>query len=58
MSKLTDKKTGHRPQISINATEVVRISAPDFALILDLLEHPPKPNAKMLRAIEALPNTL
>jgi len=58
MSKLIDTKTGHKPQISINATEVVRVSSPDFALILNLLEHPPKPNAKLLRAIEALPNTL
>ncbi|WP_168992161.1 MULTISPECIES: DUF1778 domain-containing protein [Mesorhizobium] len=58
MSKLIDTKTGYKPQISINATEVVRVSAPDFALILDLLEHPPKPNAKLLRVIEALPNTL
>ena len=56
MSKLIDTKTGHKPQILINATEVVRVSAPDFARILDLLEHPPKPNAKLLRAIKALPN--
>ncbi|WP_445299311.1 hypothetical protein [Mesorhizobium sp. NZP2298] len=36
----------------------MRVSASDFTLILDLVEHPPKPNAKLLRAIAALPSTL
>jgi uncharacterized protein (DUF1778 family) len=42
----------------IEAAEVVRLSARDHARVLDLLENPPKPNAKLRAAIAALPDTL
>ena len=58
MPKSVDSKTGHEPQVAISATELVRVSTFDFALIVDLVEHPPKPNTKLFRAIAALPSTL
>jgi uncharacterized protein (DUF1778 family) len=42
----------------IDAAEVTKVSGRDFSRILDLLEHPPKPNAKLKAAIAALPVTL
>lgn len=39
----------------VEASETVSVSKRDFARILDLLEHPPKPNAKLRSAIESLP---
>lgn len=36
----------------------LRVSARDFALILELLEDPPPLNAKLKAAIAALPDTL
>ena len=42
----------------IEAAEVARITARDHARVLELLENPPKPNAKLRAAIEALPDTL
>ena len=42
----------------IQAAEVEKLSSRDFARILDLLEHPPKPNARLRAAIAALPDTL
>lgn len=42
----------------IEAAEVVRLSARDHARVLELLENPPKPNAKLRAAIAALPDTL
>jgi uncharacterized protein (DUF1778 family) len=42
----------------IQAAEVETVSSRDFIRILDLLEHPPKPNAKLRGAISALPDTL
>ncbi len=42
----------------IEAAELVRLSARDHARVLDLLENPPKPNAKLRAAIAALPDTL
>ncbi|MGR4842516.1 DUF1778 domain-containing protein [Rhizobium sp. LARHSG275] len=42
----------------IQAAEVETVSSRDFIRILDLLEHPPKPNAKLRAAISALPDTL
>lgn len=42
----------------IAADEVVRLSARDHARVLDLLDNPPKPNAKLRAAIAALPDTL
>lgn len=42
----------------IEAAEVVRLSARDHARVLELLENPPKPNAKLRAAISALPDTL
>ena len=58
MPKSVDSKTGHEPQVAVNSAEVVKVSTSDFALILDLVEHRPKPNTKLLRAIAALPSTL
>lgn len=45
-------------QAVIDAAEVMKVSDRDFMRILDLLEHPPKPNARLRAAIAALPNTL
>ncbi|AEH84832.1 MULTISPECIES: DUF1778 domain-containing protein [Mesorhizobium] len=45
-------------QAVIEAAEVTKVSDRDFTRILDLLEHPPKPNAKLRAAIAALPDTL
>jgi len=42
----------------IKAVEKIEVSERDFKRILDLLEHPPKPNAKLRAAIAALPNTI
>jgi uncharacterized protein (DUF1778 family) len=42
----------------IEAAEVKKVSERDFGRILDLLEHPPRPNAKLKAAIAALPDTL
>ncbi|MER9535682.1 DUF1778 domain-containing protein [Mesorhizobium sp. M0586] len=45
-------------QAVIEAAEITKVSDRDFARILDLLENPPKPNAKVRAAIAALPDTL
>lgn len=42
----------------IEAAETVRTSERDFLRILDLLENPPKPNARLRAAIRALPSTI
>jgi uncharacterized protein (DUF1778 family) len=42
----------------IAAAEVLRLSERDHARILALLENPPKANAKLRKAIAALPDTL
>ena len=42
----------------IAAAEQVQLSARDSFRVLDLLENPPAPNARLLAAAEALPNTL
>jgi uncharacterized protein (DUF1778 family) len=42
----------------IAEAEVVKVSERDYLRILNLLENPPKPNAKLRAAIAALPDTL
>ncbi|WP_263588886.1 DUF1778 domain-containing protein [Sphingopyxis sp. GC21] len=42
----------------IEAAEAVRVSARDYARVLDLLENPPKPNARLKAAMAALPANL
>ena len=42
----------------IEAAEVVRLSARDHAQVLALLDNPPRPNAKLRAAIEAMPDSL
>ncbi|MCM2441350.1 DUF1778 domain-containing protein [Agrobacterium vitis] len=42
----------------IAEAEAVTVSEHDYLRILNLLENPPKPNAKLRAAIEALPDTL
>ncbi|HEV2517557.1 MAG TPA: DUF1778 domain-containing protein [Devosia sp.] len=42
----------------IEAAEVVRLTAREHARVLELLENPPKPNAKLRAAIAALPDSL
>ncbi|MBZ9851680.1 DUF1778 domain-containing protein [Mesorhizobium sp. CA14] len=42
----------------IKAVEKIEVSEHDFKRILDLLEHPPKPNARLRAAIAALPDTV
>ncbi|RRI06022.1 DUF1778 domain-containing protein [Mesorhizobium tamadayense] len=45
-------------EILIGAAEAIRVSERDFEQILELLEHPPKPNAKLRAAIAALPRKI
>jgi uncharacterized protein (DUF1778 family) len=42
----------------IAAADVLTVSERDHTRILELLENPPKPNAKLKAAIAALPDTL
>ncbi|MGC4106737.1 MAG: DUF1778 domain-containing protein [Thermomicrobiales bacterium] len=42
----------------IEQAESLAVSERDFTRILDLLEQPPTPNAKLKSAINALPDTL
>lgn len=42
----------------IAQADTVRVSMRDFTRILELLEHPPAPNARLQAAIAALPDTL
>ena len=42
----------------IAAADVIRLSERDYKRVLELLEHPPKPNAKLRAAIAALPDTI
>ncbi len=42
----------------IQRAESVKVSTRDFTRILELLEHPPAPNAKLRAAIASLPDTL
>ena len=42
----------------IHEAEVIKVSERDYMRILELLENPPKPNAKLKAAIAALPATL
>ena len=42
----------------IQEAEVIKVSERDYRRILELLENPPKPNAKLKAAIAALPTTL
>jgi uncharacterized protein (DUF1778 family) len=39
----------------IEAAEVIRLSERDYARVLDLLENPPAPNARLRAAIAAMP---
>jgi uncharacterized protein (DUF1778 family) len=45
-------------QAVIEAAEVDRVSERDFLRILELLENPPRPNAKLRAAIAALPDAV
>jgi uncharacterized protein (DUF1778 family) len=42
----------------IQEAQAIRVSGRDYRRILELLENPPKPNAKLKAAIAALPDTL
>lgn len=42
----------------IAAEEIERLTARDHARVLELLDNPPKANAKLRAAIAALPDTL
>lgn len=42
----------------IAEADVLKVSERDFGRILKLLDNPPKPNAKLRAAVEALPKTL
>lgn len=42
----------------IEAAEVIKLSARDYARVLELLENPPRANAKLRAAIAALPHDL
>lgn len=41
-----------------DTSEAVEVSALVFARVLDLVQRPPMPNAKLRKVIAALPNTL
>ena len=53
----SDKTDGLSIQMSA-PQEVVIVSDRDFARILDLLDNPPKANAKLRAAIAALPKAI
>ena len=42
----------------IQEAELIQVSERDFSRILELLENPPAPNAKLKAAITALPDCL
>jgi uncharacterized protein (DUF1778 family) len=42
-------------EAAIEEADHVRLSARDSLRVLDLLEHPPEPNARLLAAARALP---
>lgn len=42
----------------IRDAEAIHVSARDFTRILELLENPPAPNARLKAAIAALPDSL
>lgn len=42
----------------IAEADTIRASERDFARILELLDNPPKPNARLRTAAEALPKTV
>lgn len=42
----------------IQEAELIRVSQRDFTRIIELLENPPAPNAKLKAAIAALPDSL
>ncbi|KUM26364.1 ABC transporter [Mesorhizobium loti] len=42
----------------IAASDAIKVSERDFNRILELLDNPPEPNAKLLAAAAALPKTL
>lgn len=42
----------------VEAAEALAVSRRDFQRIFDLLESPPKPNARLRAAIKALPPTI
>ncbi|MGY2052077.1 type II toxin-antitoxin system TacA family antitoxin [Methylobacterium sp. JK268] len=42
----------------IQEDEILRLTERDRARVLDLIENPPKPNAKLRAAIAALPDAL
>jgi uncharacterized protein (DUF1778 family) len=45
----------HAAKAVIEEADHVRLSKRDSLRVLDLLEHPPAPNAKLLAAAKALP---
>ncbi|PSH64297.1 DUF1778 domain-containing protein [Phyllobacterium brassicacearum] len=42
----------------IEEAEVIKVSERDYTRILELLENPPKPNARLRAAVAALPDTI
>lgn len=42
----------------ISAAEAIRLSERDYHRLLELLENPPRPNARLRAAISALPDTI
>lgn len=45
-------------QAVIEAAQADRVSGRDFARIMELLDNPPRPNARLRAAIASLPDTL
>lgn len=48
----------HEADTVITEAEAVQVSERDFTRILELLDNPPAPNARLKAAIAALPDTL
>lgn len=54
MARITDDNKRAAKTV-IEESERIRLSERDSLLVLDLLENPPGPNAKLRRAIAAIP---
>jgi uncharacterized protein (DUF1778 family) len=55
MSDITHGKAAPEA-VATETDEILKVSERDFKRILELLEHPPLPNARLRAAIAALPN--
>jgi uncharacterized protein (DUF1778 family) len=52
------QSTLHEADVTVAEVNVIQVSERDFARIVDLLDNPPDPNAKLLAAAAALPKAV